>query len=145
MRHHDFTYAKRALWRYFEATGYERTEPRMDGDHFFAGSLLRHSFPSTEDRLEAWLNDSFLFTIEHLEQGSPQDLIYAFRGFCQVCEYRAQVPSRGGPSLADLYLILRNYFEETFQGLIRERDEALAVMQDALEQAQQLGPYRGRR
>ncbi len=132
MRQLDWYYAKRALHRFFEVNGYQRED---------RGAFTTFTFPSDEARLEAWLNDSALFTIEMIEDG---DLIHAFRGFCQMAGYRAQLPSRGGPSLADLYLHLKNYFEETLSGLSRERDEAIAVMQDCLNEAGQLGPWRGR-
>ncbi len=133
MRTYDWTYPKRMLHRFFEVNGYERAD---------RGQFTTWTFPTENARLEAWLNDSALYTIESIED---ENLIQAFRGFCQMAEYRAQLPSRGGSSMADLYLHLKNYFEETFGRLTQERDEMMCVMQDVLEESGQYRPYRGRR
>lgn len=150
MRHYDWTYEKRYLWRFFEVNGYERSQPRWDGDHFFGGSLSNHTFPTTQARLEAWLHDSLLWTIENLEVaeggggGGSGELIYAFRGFIQATGHRAQIPGEGGNNVADLWLNLKNYFEEKFQDLSRERDVALMVMEDAMLESGQLSPFHRR-
>lgn len=140
----DWTYEKRALWRYFEVNDFQRSAPttREDG-RVFGGHLLQHSFASDEVRYTAWLYDSLLWSIEMIEgyeaQGAVHDLLLAFRGYTQAAGYLERVRNT---STSDIFIGLKNYFEGVLQSLHRERDEALLVMQDCLDENGQLGPSR---
>ncbi len=131
MRTYDWTYEKRACWRYFEANDLDRSQPYVQEGHLFGGVLSTHTYPSPEARWEAWLYDSTLWAIEMAEGG---ELVYALRGLLQATEYAARVPNGGGSTLSDIRTGMKNFIEESIRSAEQTRESLEAVLQDAREE-----------
>ncbi len=125
MRNHDFSWYKRGLLRYFEMH-----ELNRDDRGLFVARATDADF----------LRDDLLWGIEQFEAGN---LKLAYRGLIDA----GKVAERSGhdSTTHDAWISLKIACEDALESLARERDEAIAVMQDCLEDGGQHRPYRGGR
>ena len=125
MSHHDFNWYKRGLLRYFEVNEINRDD---------RGAFVSRASPAD------FLRDSLLWGIEQYEAGN---LKFAYRGLIEAAK---DAERAGHDSIThDAWTTLKIACEDAIADLTVDRDQAIAVMQDCLEDAGQHRPYRGRR
>ena len=131
MKKHDLGSWMRRLWYWFENHGINR------GDR---GAFISMEFESEKIRKQAWLYDSLLWGMEELEAGR---LRLAYRGLIEAAQH-AEVVGHDHVT-GDAFTVLKIACEDTLNDIYQERDTAIAVMQDCLEDSGQHRPYRGER